>query len=292
MSLDTIRMFIIFCIVLSIYLHIQYHLKICNDLQLIEFDDIRNYDLDELDKIRQPLIFTIIPEDILLKIPENSDSDSKYEDLEVGGVSNVYNCQKLNGSQNDYCTKYGEFLRPTNAFSSYEIWSGKNSTTPMQYMLHCRFFLIPMNESIRIKLTAPKSGSYLYPQTNMTNFTFTSETDVWNTNTSNIDMIDIVVFPGQYLSIPPHWWFSIKYEGDVTAKILCCKYDTIMCMCANIRPYILYGAHEIYQKTTECIEDPKIIVKTMSSIFKPTLTHSQIYNKHNHVSSEKEKKIN
>ena len=95
------------------------------------------------------------------------------------------------------------------------------------------------------------------------------------------------MFPGQYLSIPPHWWFSIKYEDDATAKILCCKYDTIMCMCANIRPYLLYGAHEIHKKTIECIEDPNLIVQSVNAIFAST-NRVQSYTTH---LSDKEKKI-
>ena len=49
--------FFIFCIVLFIYLHIQFHLKTSNDLEVYEIDDPSKDKLEEICDIRQPVIF-------------------------------------------------------------------------------------------------------------------------------------------------------------------------------------------------------------------------------------------
>jgi len=49
--------FFIFCIVLFIYLHIQFHLKTSNDLEVYEIDDASKDKLEELCDVRQPVIF-------------------------------------------------------------------------------------------------------------------------------------------------------------------------------------------------------------------------------------------
>ena len=49
--------FFIFCLVLFIYLHIQFHLKTSNDLEVYEIDDASKDKLEELCDVRQPVIF-------------------------------------------------------------------------------------------------------------------------------------------------------------------------------------------------------------------------------------------
>ena len=47
----------IFCLVLFLYLHIQFHLKTSNDLEMYEVDQASKDKLEEVCDIRQPVLF-------------------------------------------------------------------------------------------------------------------------------------------------------------------------------------------------------------------------------------------
>jgi hypothetical protein len=49
--------FFIFCLVLFIYLHIQFHLKTGEDLEMYEVDETSKEKLEEICDIRQPVLF-------------------------------------------------------------------------------------------------------------------------------------------------------------------------------------------------------------------------------------------
>lgn len=49
--------FFIFCLVLFLYLHITYHLKTSNDLEIYEIEDTSKDKLEEICNLRQPVIF-------------------------------------------------------------------------------------------------------------------------------------------------------------------------------------------------------------------------------------------
>ena len=55
--LKTIIAVLLFCLVLFLYLHIQFHLKTSNDLELYEIDYPSKEKLEEICDLRQPLIF-------------------------------------------------------------------------------------------------------------------------------------------------------------------------------------------------------------------------------------------
>jgi len=49
--------FFIFCIVLFLYLHIQFHLKTGNDLEMYEIEETSKDKLEEICDLRQPVLF-------------------------------------------------------------------------------------------------------------------------------------------------------------------------------------------------------------------------------------------
>ena len=55
--LNEIICFFIFCIILFLYLHIQYHFKTSNDLEIYEVDQITKERFEEICDLRQPLLF-------------------------------------------------------------------------------------------------------------------------------------------------------------------------------------------------------------------------------------------
>ena len=55
---------IIFCITLFLYLHIYYHLKTSNDLEIYEIENPSKEKLEEICDIRQPVLFNFVNERI------------------------------------------------------------------------------------------------------------------------------------------------------------------------------------------------------------------------------------
>ena len=55
--MKTLFTILIFCIVLFIYIHINFHLKISNDLEVYEIEQPSKEKLEEICDIRQPVIF-------------------------------------------------------------------------------------------------------------------------------------------------------------------------------------------------------------------------------------------
>ena len=48
---------LIFCIVLFLYIHINFHLKVSDDLEVYEIDQPSKEKLEEICDLRQPVIF-------------------------------------------------------------------------------------------------------------------------------------------------------------------------------------------------------------------------------------------
>lgn len=55
--LKIIITFFVFCLVLFLYLHITFHLKTSNDLEVYEIEDASKDKLEEICNLRQPVIF-------------------------------------------------------------------------------------------------------------------------------------------------------------------------------------------------------------------------------------------
>ena len=60
-----ITSFIIFCLILFIYLHVQFQLKTSDDLEIYEVDDTSKDKLEEICDLRQPVLFDFKNEQII-----------------------------------------------------------------------------------------------------------------------------------------------------------------------------------------------------------------------------------
>ena len=63
--------FFIFCLVLFVYLHIQFHMKTSQDLEMYEIEQASKEKLEEICDIRQPVLFDFDNQ----KIVETSNKD-------------------------------------------------------------------------------------------------------------------------------------------------------------------------------------------------------------------------
>jgi hypothetical protein len=93
----------IFCLVLFIYLHIYFHLKTSNDLEIYEIEDVSKEKFEELCDIRQPILFTFENEKLL----EYTSYDyiyNNYGSFDIQIRENAFKKKSTNDKkQNDIC---------------------------------------------------------------------------------------------------------------------------------------------------------------------------------------------
>ena len=106
----------IFCLVLFIYLHIQFHLKTSNDLEVYELDMASKDKLDEICDLRQPVIFDF-------------DNDSIIQNTNISYISNNYNAFEIkirNAKDIDYNS---EIYIPLPLHSAKKLFSEDKSSS-------------------------------------------------------------------------------------------------------------------------------------------------------------------
>lgn len=274
--------FFIFCLVLFIYLHVQFHLKTSNDLEMYEIDQASKEKLEEICDIRQPVLFDFDNQ----KIMENSNKNyiaNNYHAFEVKirNVKDTNNDTELfmplpfhatvklfdedknstyySENNTDFLQETGviktlqyndEFLRPYMVSNcNYDLLMGSDGTcTPFRYEVNYRNFFLLTQGSAQIKMTPPQSTRYLYPNYDYENFEFRSPVNPWNPQpnySADFDKIKCLEFtlqPGKTVFIPAFWWYSIKFNKNTS--ISCFRYRTYMNNIA-ISPYIAMYALQI-----------------------------------------------
>ncbi len=271
--------FFIFCLVLFTYLHIQFHLKTSDDLEMYEIDSASKEKLEEVCDLRQPVLFDF---DETHKIVETSNINfvsSNYNAFEVkirnindDGNSELYvplpmhaaiklfnedkNATYFSEGNQDFLQETGviknlqyndEYIRPYMVSNcNYDIMLGsENVITPFRYEINYRNYFLVTQGSVQIKLAPPKSIKYLYPSNDYENFEFRSPVNPWTPQAqyvADFDKIKCLEFSlntGKTLYIPAYWWYSIKFNKNTS--ISCFRYRTYMNNAA-ISPHIFMYA--------------------------------------------------
>ena len=274
--------FFIFCLVLFIYLHIQFHLKTGNDLEMYEVDYPSKDKLEEICDIRQPLLFDFDCDKIvnsssktyisnnysafevkIRNVKEANTNNDLFVPLPIHSTIKLLNEDKnstyLSENNKDFLEETGlvknfqyndEFLRPYMISNcNYDVMMGSNNTcTPFRYEINYRNFFLLTEGSAQVKMAPPHSTKYLYPIYDYENFEFRSPVDCWTPQpryTADFDKIKCLEFtltPGKTLFIPAYWWYSIKFNNNTS--ISCFYYRTYMNNMA-ISPYIFMHALQI-----------------------------------------------
>jgi len=211
--------FVIFFLVLFIYLHVLFHLKTSNDLEIYELDEISKEKLEEICDLRQPVIFEFDDKKIMeatnqtvilqqypafeVKIRNNTeDEEDLNNDLYLPlplhtacklfkeDNKNVY----LSENNKDFLQETGlvkkmsyndEILRPYMVSNcNYDILlGGLNTSTVFRYEVNYRNYFLLTQGSAKIKLAPPQSTRYLHTIYDYENFEFKSPINPWNTQT-------------------------------------------------------------------------------------------------------------
>jgi hypothetical protein len=256
----------IFCVVLFIYLHVQFHLKTSNDLEIYELDQGSKDKLEEICDIRQPIIFDFDNEKIVQTTNKNIIlSNYKAFDVKIRNVNDdnfdseiyiplpLHSAVKLfsddkkstffSENNQDFLSETGsiknfqyndEFLRPYMVSNcNYDILLGSDGlTTPFRYEINYRNYFVVAQGSIQIKLSPPHSTKYLNMQYDYENFEFRSPMNPWNiqhqysADFDKIKCLDVSLIKGQTIHIPAYWWYSIKLGSNTSVS--CFRYRTYM----------------------------------------------------------------
>jgi hypothetical protein len=267
--------FFIFCIVLFLYLHIQFHLKTSNDLEVYELDDASKDKLEEVCDIRQPVLFDFNDEKLIettsknfivenypsfeIKIRNTNDNDKNselYVPLPLHASRKLFDEDKnacyFSENNSDFLNetgvvknfKYNDiFLRPYMVSNmNYDIMmSSKDTITPFRYENNYRNYFLCTQGSVEIKMTPPQSSRYLYTEHDYENFEFRSPINPWNVQNkyaddfNKIKCLEISLTKGKIVYIPAYWWYSIKFSKD--SSVSCFRYRTYFNNLA-ISPYI------------------------------------------------------
>ena len=287
--------FIIFIIVLFLYLHITFQLKVNNDLEILEIDEPTKGQLEEICDLRQPILFNLNNQIIdtinFEKISnEYSAFDIKIRNKEEEEDSGLYLPLPFKEAiillDNDKTKKYISennkdfleetslikifnnndlFLRPhfvSNCF--YDLLLGyPDSYTNFKYDIYYRNYFLVTEGKVIIRLTPPTNKKYLNLIKNYEILEYKSDLDIWNVqkkyinNYEKIKCLDIELTKGQILYIPSYWFYSIKY---IEKSIICnFKYSTFMNNLAILPEYIMQVLQN--NNTKKKLTDIKNIVK-------------------------------
>tara|TARA_B110000285_G_scaffold232007_1_gene302074 strand:- start:2085 stop:3086 length:1002 start_codon:yes stop_codon:yes gene_type:complete len=256
----------IFCLVVFIYLHVQFHLKKGDDLEIYEIDQPSKERLEEICDIRQPVVFDFECQQIIdttnktiirnkypafeVNIRNTSElgtADELYVPLTLNEAdklfnedkSGIYFSEKNGDFLEETCTtkniKGGDdFLRPYMVSNcNYDILFGSNNAcTPFRYEINYRNYFLLTQGSAQIKLTPPHSIKYLYPNHDYDNYEFNSPINPWTPQPkyenefNKIKCLEFTLTPGKTLFVPAYWWYSIKFVNN--ASITCFYYRTYM----------------------------------------------------------------
>lgn len=208
----------VFCVMLFLYLHVQFHLKTSNDLEIYEVDQASKDRKEEICDLRQPVILEFPDGEEMKKIINTTNKDfllDNYPIFEVKirdtkdvasdsamcvplalHVANKLFNEDKNGvyfseGNSDFLQETGviknmsyndEYLRPYLVSNChYDVLFGsENVETPFRYDLNYRNYYMVTKGSIKVKLSPPKSVKYLYPVNDYENFEFRSQINPWD----------------------------------------------------------------------------------------------------------------
>ena len=260
--------FFVFSLILFLYLHVQFHLKTSDNLEIYEIDQASKDKMEEICDLRQPVLFdsdedgikiiNTTNKNLLLEnypvfeikirdnLPDNSESQLSVP-LPFHIASKLFNQDEksIYFSENnlDFLQETGaiknmtyndEFLRPylvSNCY--YDVLMGSNNVeTPFRYELNYRNYFIVTQGSIQIKLAPPKSGKYLYPINDFENFEFKSSINPWDPQTkfkADFDKIKCL----EIVLTPGRFLFIPAYwwysfKFSPNSSVSCFKYRTYM----------------------------------------------------------------
>ena len=300
--LKIIIAFFIFCVILFFYLHIQFHLKTSNELEIYEIEQASKDKMEEICDLRQPVLFDC--DEDTEKITKATNKNYLLENYPVfevkirdsnpdanGGdlflplslhiASKLFdedkNASYFSEGNSEFLTETGaqksmsyndEFLRPFLVSNcNYDVMMGSaNVTTPLRYDINYRNYFLVTQGSLTVQLMPPKSSKYLYPVNDYETLEFRSPVNPWNPQTrfrADFDKIKCLE-----IALTPGKFLFIpaywwySFKFNENTSVSCFSYRTYMNNIA-ISPHIFMYA--LQNQNVERKIAKKIDIKTLNS---------------------------
>jgi len=288
----------VFCVILFFYLHIQFHLKTSDDLEIYEVEQASKDKIEEICDLRQPALIDIHEDgdkiinttnkQFLLdnypvfevKIRNKTDIQSKSDicvPLPLHVAVKLFNEDKnasyFSEGNIDFLQETGaiknmsyndEFLRPYLVSNCYYdvLFASSNLETPFRYDLNYRNYYMVTQGSIKIKLSPPKSSKYLYTVNDYENFEFKSDINPWKPQTkykADFDKIKCLeIVLNPGKLLYIPAYWWYSFKFDDNTSVSCFKYRTYMNNIA-ISPKIFMYA--LQNQNVECKIVKKLDIK-------------------------------
>lgn len=258
---------LVFCVILFMYLHIQFHYKTSDDLEIYEVEDASKDRLEEICDLRQPALIEfseaykiasttnkqfLIDNYPVFEVKIRSNMDTKPEQdvcvplpLHVADKLFAKDEQSSYFSEGNYdflqetgviksMSYNDEYLRPYLVSNCYYdvLLASKNVTTPLRYDLNYRNYYMVTQGIIKVKLSPPKSEKYLHLINDYENFEFRSAINPWEPQLkykADFDKVKFleIVLEPGRLLYIPAYWWY-SFKFDENASVSCFKYRTYM----------------------------------------------------------------
>ena len=269
---------LIFCLTLFFYLHVMFHLKTSNDLEIFDINQPTKETLEDACNLRQPMRMDF-SNDTLENMCQRSSITSKYKTFDVNirnieeplsdtGVAYApLRCDNaVNVIDNDDKKKYlieanknflnetglskvyrdcDEFIRPyLTTYSEYDYITGSNGVqTPFRYDIHYRNYFFVISGGINVKLAPPKSIKYLNTFKDYHNFEFRSQLNPWKVQDEFSDDFDKIKCLDVRLDkgqilFIPAYWWY-SMELQENTVVASFKYDSVMSLISTSQHYVM-----------------------------------------------------
>ena len=266
--LDAAALIVIFCATLFVYLHVFYHLKTCDDLEILRISAPTKERLEEVCALRQPVVFPSgnISRGAEIDLRRLSNNNCKG-DLQIRNVTHVDSLSEYpiplsvdatiqllskdedgrffterNGAfveENSIADKFSSFddlFRPS-AVVGHEVdmMSGsRGAYTPFRYHVNYRHFLHSSRGDVRVRLSPPSTAKGLHMLNDYENMEFRVRGNLWKEE--KVQRADILLRSGEVLFIPAYWIYSVMFEDHST--LVSFSYRTLMSS-VSVSPQVL-----------------------------------------------------
>ena len=290
----TLGQALVFSIVLFFYLHIHYHLKTSNDLEVYELANPSKETLEEVCGLRQPTRVNFSPTLLSSRLTSMEDTygafDVRVRDmsapLEEGEdpyvqlpLSNVLRALEHDTSSRYISEANSSFLAETGiaktfsaedpylrpymvARRTYDVLAGSaGACTQFRRELYNRTYFIAISGTVSVKLAPPRADRYLYPVYDYCNYELRSPVDPWEPQSfyqadfAKVKCLDVALQPGQALFVPAYWWYSIKFSTPKD-RLASCRYSSYMSALATLNHTLMWALQSQNMKHTIPTERP------------------------------------
>ena len=256
-----IMILLIICAIILFGFHIHKHFKYNTSNEILQLNYFNKDLFEDYIALKQPLIlmntlteidlFEKLHHDILSNkniafhfsdnINTNTDTMIKYNDR-----NNMLLFEHPGDSDIVLTHEYHRFIQPL--LSNISIWNKnfltlfkKDMISPIVKSKYSRNLYMLFDGELLFTLYPPKYNDYMYTNRESDYYIISQihPKKIIEENEkakyplfSKAFSIDIIMRPGQILSIPPHWWYHYECKGDCV--LVCNKSDTIFTRVVNI----------------------------------------------------------